>query len=161
MAADRRQSLHGAPACGRSQRRSSGHEPHPRGLTPTRQLAVEAGGRPGRGVPTEGTRAACTPASTLIEGIAAEQLLADTGSDTDAIRAQARRGGRHPVIPPKNNRTAHRASDEDLAKRRPVIEPAFLMRQRWRGIAPRDAQHSTSCLAAVPSRCLALWLNIS
>ena len=67
----------------------------------------------------------------------------------------------HTVIPPKKNRKDQRAYDEDLYKLRHVIENAFLMLKRWRGIATRYAKNSTSFLAAVQSRCLALWLNIS
>ncbi|BFU90230.1 MAG: IS5 family transposase [Nitrospira sp.] len=116
---------------------------------------------PVRVVTTEGTRADCTQASTLIEGIDADHLIADKGYDTDAILEQARRGGMHTVIPPKKNRKDQRAYDEDLYKLRHLIENAFLMLKQWRGIATRYAKNSTSFLAAVQIRCLALWLNIS
>jgi IS5 family transposase len=79
MAHDRRQSWHGPSACGRSQRRESGHEPPQRGLHTKRHLAVEAVGLPVSVVPTEGTRADCTQASPLIEGIDADHLIADKG----------------------------------------------------------------------------------
>ncbi len=116
---------------------------------------------PVRVVTTEGTRADCTQASTLIEGIDADHLIADKGYDTDAILEQARRVGMNTVIPPKKNRKDQRAYDEDLYKLRHLIENAFLMLKRWRGIATRYAKNSTSFLAAVQIRCLALWLNIS
>ena len=65
---------------------------------------------PVRVVTTEGTRADCTQASTLIEGIDADHLIADKGYDTDAILGkQARRVGMHTVIPPKKNRKDQRA----------------------------------------------------
>ena len=38
---------------------------------------------------TEGSRADCTQAIALIEGIGAEALLADRGYDTDAVTEQA------------------------------------------------------------------------
>jgi len=65
------------------------------------------------------------------------------------------------VIPPKKNRTDRRPYDEDLYTLRHLIENAFLHLKRWRGIATRDAKNTTSFLAAVQIRCLALWLNIS
>lgn len=116
---------------------------------------------PARVVITEGTRADCTQARTLIEGIDADHLIADKGYDTDAILEQARRVGMHTVIPPKKNRKDPRAYDEDLYKLRHLIENTFLMLKRWRGIATRYAKNSTSFLAAVQIRCLAIWLKIS
>ncbi len=117
---------------------------------------------PVRIVTTERTRADCTQANTLIiDGIDADHLIADKGYDTYAILEQARRVGMNTVIPPKKNRKDQRAYDEDLYTLRHVIENAFLMLKRWRGIATRYAKNSTSFLAAVHIRCLALWLNIS
>ena len=46
---------------------------------------------PVRVVITQGTTADCRLASTLIEGIDAEYLLADRGYDTDAIIEQAKK----------------------------------------------------------------------
>ena len=56
---------------------------------------------PVRVVITQGTTADCRLASTLIEGIDAEYLLADRGYDTDAIIEQAKKQGMTPVIPLK------------------------------------------------------------
>ena len=50
---------------------------------------------------TEGTRADCTQASRLIEGLHADQLIADKGYDSDAILDQAKAQGMEAVIPPK------------------------------------------------------------
>lgn len=132
-----------------------------KGLNTKIHLAVDTFGMPVRVVTTEGTRADCTQASTLIEGIDADHLIADKGYDTDAILEQARRVGMNAVIPPKKNRKDQIAYDEDLYKLRHLIENAFLMLKRWRGIATRYAKNRTSFLAAVQIRCLALWLNIS
>ena len=49
---------------------------------------------------TEGTRADCSQAEHLIEGIDAEYLLADKGYDSDKIIEKAKEGGMTPVIPP-------------------------------------------------------------
>lgn len=48
---------------------------------------------------TEGTRADCTQADRLIEGLDADYLLADRGYDSNAIIEQARRQGIKAVIP--------------------------------------------------------------
>src|SRR5512143_1113247 len=114
MADDRRQSLQGPSPCGRGQRRKPGHESHQRGLNTTIHLAVDGHGLPIRGVVTEGTRADCTQADSLIKGISAGHLIADQGSDTDAILEQAAVQGMNAVIPPKTNRTVPRSYDKDL-----------------------------------------------
>jgi len=122
---------------------------------------VDAQGLPVRIVVTAGSRADCTQAGRLIEGIDADHLIADKGYDTDAILKQAAAQGMNAVIPPKKNRVTQRPYDEDLYKLRHLVENAFLHLKRWRGIATRYAKNSKSFLAAVQIRCIALWLNIS
>jgi transposase len=97
----------------------------------------------------------------LIEGIAAEHLLADRGYDSDAIVEQAEKQGMKAIIPPRKNRKILREYDKDLYKLRHLVENAFLHLKRWRGIATRYAKNTASFLAAVQIRCLALWANIS
>ena len=161
MADDRRQPLQGPSPCRRSQRRKPGHGPHQRGLNTKIHLAVDAQGLPVRIVVTAGSRADCTQAGRLIEGIDADHLIADKGYDADAILKQAAAQGMNAVIPPKKNRVTQRPYDEDLYKLRHLVENAFLHLKRWRGIATRYAKNSKSFLAAVQIRCIALWLNIS
>jgi len=64
------------------------------------------------------------------------------------------------VIPPKKNRKVLRFYDKDLYKLRHLVENAFLLLKRWRGIATRYAKNTASFLAAVQIRCIAIWLNI-
>ena len=115
---------------------------------------------PVRVLVTQGTRADCTQAGQLIEGITAENLLADRGYDSNAIVKQAKEQGIIAVIPPKKNRKTQRAYDKDLYKLRHMVENAFLHLKRWRGIATRYAKNSASFLAAVHIRCIALWANL-
>jgi transposase len=96
----------------------------------------------------------------LIEGISAEALLADRGYDTDAIIAHALDEGMEVVIPPKRNRKEQRVYDEYLYKLRHLVENAFLILKRWRGIATRYAKTSGAFLAAVQVRCIAIWASI-
>ena len=116
---------------------------------------------PVRIIITKGTRADCTQAGRLIEGITAEHLLADRGYDTNAILEQAQSQGMIAVIPPKKNRKVQREYDKDLYKLRHLVENAFLHLKRWRGIATRYAKNTASFAAAVQIRCIALWANIS
>ena len=120
-------------------------------------LAVDAHGMPVRMVVTAGTTADCTQASTLIEGIDAQYLLADKGYDSNAIIAQAREQGMEPVIPPRKNRKQSRDYDKHLYR----LRHAFLHLKRWRGIATRYAKNTASFLAAVHIRCIAIWAEIS
>ena len=96
----------------------------------------------------------------MIDGIAAEALLADRGYDTDAIIEQALEQGMEVVIPPKKNRKVQREYDEATYKLRHLVENAFLHLKRWRGIATRYAKNAASFLAAVQIRCIDLWCKV-
>jgi transposase len=124
-------------------------------------LAVDAFGMPVRVLVTSGATADCSQTHSLIDGIDAEYLLADKGYDSNAIVKHAESQGMIPVIPPRKNRKEQRHYDKDIYKLRHLVENAFLHLKRWRGIATRYAKNTSSFLAAVQIRCLALWLNIS
>jgi transposase len=96
----------------------------------------------------------------LIEGIDAEYLMGDKGYDSAAIIEKAENQGMITVIPPRNNRKEQRFYDKYLYKLRHLVENAFLILKRWRGIATRYAKNTASFLAAVHIRCIAIWANI-
>ena len=137
-------------------RRQSRDKPHKRGLDTKIYLAVDANGMPVRVLITEGTRADCKEAVHLIEGISAKTLLADRGYDTDKIIACAVASGMEVVIPPKRNRKEQRDYDRYLYRLRHLLENAFLHLKHWRGIAARYAKNTSSFLAAVQIRCIAI-----
>ncbi len=110
---------------------------------------------------TAGNIADCTQACDLIEDIQAENLIADRGYDTNDIVEAATKAGMQAVIPPKKNRKTQREYDRHIYKIRHLVENAFLHLKQWRGIATRYAKRSSSFLAIVQIRCLALWLQIS
>jgi len=109
---------------------------------------------------TEGTTADCTQAEHLIEGVEAENLLADKAYDVDAILEMAQKAGMAAVIPPKKNRKIQREYDKDIYKLRHLVENAFMHLKQWRGIATRYAKNVSSFLAAVQIRCIAIWAKI-
>jgi transposase len=121
---------------------------------------VDAFGMPVRMFITAGTVADCQYGEKLIEGIDAMALLADRGYDTNTIVDKAFAAGMQVVIPPKRNRKDQREYDEYLYRLRHLIENAFLMLKRWRGIATRYAKNTSSFLAAVHIRCIIIWANI-
>ena len=73
----------------RADQAAAGYETHKRGLDTRIHLAVDSSGMPVRAIITEGARADCREAVRLIEGIAAQKLLADRGYDTSEIVAFA------------------------------------------------------------------------
>jgi transposase len=109
---------------------------------------------------TAGTVADCKYGEKLIKGIDASCLLGDRAYDTNAIIAAAIAAGMQVVIPPKKNRKVQREYDEHLYKLRHLVENAFLMLKRWRGIATRYAKNTSSFLAAVHIRCIAIWAKV-
>ena len=117
---------------------------------------------PVRAIITEGTRANYKEDIHLIEGIDAQNLLADRGYDTSEIVAFALSAGINVVIPPKKNRKVQREYDRYLYKIRHLVENAFLWLKRWRGIAiaTRYAKNTSSFLSAVHIRCIAIWLAV-
>jgi len=150
-----------APSCGRGKGRQPRYGDYKRGLNTKLHLAVDAHGMPIRVLVTAGTTADCTQAGKLIEGLTAENLLADKGYDSDAIIEQATEQGMKAQIPPKRNRKEQRHYDKELYKLRHLVENAFLHLKRWRGIATRYAKCTASFLAAEHIRCIALWAAIS
>jgi transposase len=116
---------------------------------------------PVRVIITEGTTADCTQAIALIDGISADNLLADRGYDTDAILTHLEERGMFSVIPPKKSRKAQRYYNKEVYKVRHLVENAFLHLKQWRGIATRYAKNAASFLAAIQIRCTFLWASIS
>ena len=109
---------------------------------------------------TEGTRADCKNAISLIKNLPCKVLLADRGYDTDEIIEYAKKSGIQTVIPPKKNRKIQRHYDEKLYKKRHLVENAFLrLKRAWRGIATRYAKRLSSFIAFVHLACAMDWLR--
>ena len=123
-------------------------------------LAVEGRGLPVRVLVTSGTTADCTQALALLEGFAAESVLADRGYDTNKILNAASRAGMKVVILPKKKRKEQRESDKGVYRVRHLVENAFLHLKGWRGIATCYAKNVSSFASAVHIRCISLWLNV-
>ena len=109
---------------------------------------------------TSGTTADCKLGEKLISGINALALLADRGYDVNSLIRLARSLGMEIAIPPKKNRIKQRSYDKDLYKLRHLIENTFLKLKQWRAIATRYAKNTSSFLASVQIRCIAMWLNL-
>ena len=86
---------------------------------------------------TPGHRNDITQASALIQGYRYKSVIADKGYDSDAFREEIVAGGGVAVIPPRDSRTEPRPYDEDLYKRRNIIERFFHRLKQYRRVATR------------------------
>ena len=109
---------------------------------------------------TAGRVADCTQSEALLNGTAAEYLLADRGYDTNGVLAAARARGMASVIPPKRNRKVAREYDRALYLARHLVENGFGKLKEWRGVATRYAKNTALYLAICRIRALALWAKI-
>ena len=115
---------------------------------------------PVRVIVTDGPRSDCKEAIPLIENLPYKVLLADRGYDTDEIIECAKNSGIQPVIPPKKNRKVQRTYDENLYKKRHLVENTFLrLKRSWRGIATRYVKRLSSFVAFVHLACTMDWLR--
>ena len=137
------------------------HGAHKGGLNTKIHLAVDAPGMPVRAIITDGPRADCKEAIPLIEDLPCKVLLADRGYDTDEIIECAKNSGIQPVISPKKNRKFQRTYDENLYKKRHLVENAFLrLKRSWRGIATRYVKKLSSFVVFVHLACAMDWLRL-
>ena len=160
MAHDRRKPHKSPSPRKRRSRRQPRYCEDKRGLNSKIHLAVDAHGMPVRIYITSGTTADCTQACRLVEEIDADCLIADKGYDSDAIVSTAAERGMTVVIPPRSNRKSQREYDKYLYRTGYLVENAFLKLKRWRGIATLYAKYTSSFLAAVQIRCIALWAEV-
>ena len=86
--------------------------------------------------------------------------MGDKGYDSDKFIETAEQAGMITVIPPRSNKKVQRFYDKDLYKLRHLVENAFLILKRWRGIATRYAKNALSFLAAVHIRCISIWTKV-
>ena len=148
----------GAPArCGRSKKgdppsiaaareglgRSRG------GLTTKLHAACDALGNPIRYLLTPGQRNDVTQASALLDGYAADAVLADKGYDAGWLVEQIEAAGAVAVIPPKKNRTVQRSYDADLYGERNEIERLFNRLKHYRRVATRYEKTGRNYLSVV------------
>ena len=147
----------GAHACLRSQRRESRNRTLKRGITSKVHLAVDKNGVPVRCIVTDGVTADCSKACELIDNTNAKGLIADKGYDSNEIVDFAQNLNMKVVIPPRKNRKVSRDYDKNIYKTRRLVENAFLLIKRWRGVAFSFAKNLSSFASIISIRCLALW----
>jgi len=88
-----------------------------------------------------------TQAAPLLEGLAAEQVIADKGYDGDKVLQIVHDQGGQAVIPPKRNRKVQRLYDKQLYRERNHIERLFAKLKQCRRIATRYDKTARNFLA--------------
>ena len=116
---------------------------------------------PVRIIITAGSRSDIGQAFPLVQGMDARFVLADKAYSAHRFREQPKENDVQAVMPPiqRGNRSLIKY-DNYLYKMRHIIENTFLALKQWRAVATRYAKRSSSFLAAVQVRCIALWCKI-
>lgn len=88
-----------------------------------------------------------TQAEPLLEGLAAEHVIADKGYDGNQVLETIHSHGGQAVIPPKSNRKDQRPYDRQLYRERNHIERLFARLKQCRRIATRYDKTARNFLA--------------
>jgi transposase len=119
---------------------------------------VDAKGRPLHVTLTPGERHEMTAARELAD-YASGAFIADTGYDSNELRAELRARGIKPVIHSKPERKRALPLDRKLYRIRYLVEVCFHDLKRFRAIGTRYDKTKASFLAFVQVACICLWLN--
>jgi transposase len=128
------------------------------GLTTKIHRLCNALGQPLDFVVTAGQVADCTQALPLRGERKAEAVLADKGSDTDALVQHIEAAGAPAVIPPKANRKTQRPYNKALYKQRNQIERCFSKLKQFRRVATRFEKNRINFQAVIALACSVLLL---
>lgn len=107
------------------------------GVSTKIHVAVDGMGKPTRIFLSPGQDHDVTKGAELLQGSQVEKVLADKAYDSDKLIAQIEAQGATPVIPPRANRTEHRAYDRKEYKKRNVVERFVNVLKQCRRVATR------------------------
>ena len=99
------------------------------------------------------------PAADLIDGLAAEHLIADKAYDSHPLYAKIIEQGGDPVVPPRRNRLRKHSYDQGISKERNRIEGFFNRIKHCRRIATRYDKLAQTFMGFVKLACIMLWLK--
>ena len=120
------------------------------GFTTKLNAAVNDAFLPLRFTLTAGARHDVTEAPVLITGYTCEYVIADAETyDSDALRETIVSQGAVAVIRPRKNRVEDRPYDEEIYKRRNVIERFFHRLKQYRRVATRYDKYACRYLGFV------------
>jgi transposase len=99
------------------------------------------------------------PACDLIEGLAAENVIADKAYDGQRLYDKVIAQGGDPVVPPRRHRKRKHAYDEALYKERNRVENFFKRIKHCRRIATRYDKLAHTFMGFVVLASIMLWLR--
>jgi transposase len=108
---------------------------------------------------TAGQRGDVPQAETLIEGLAAEVVMADTAYDADHFRQAIADKGALAVIPNNPSRTKKYSVDKHLYAQRHLVECCFSKLKQFRRVATRFEKTAQNYRAVVTLAAIVLWLR--
>lgn len=121
-------------------------------------MASDALGNPVRWQLTGGEVHDITQAPALIEGLGAEQVIADKGYDSNAFVTLIQASGAQAVIPGRKNRLAPRDYDRHAYQERHLIECLFNRLKQFRRIATRYEKLARNFLSMLNLATAYVWL---
>jgi transposase len=122
-------------------------------------LAVRGLGCPVGFVLTPGQAGDAPQAATLLQGQAAEAVIADTAYDADHIREAIAQIGAEAVIPSSPSRSLKHPLDRHLYTERHLVECCFSKLKQFRRVATRFEKTAQNYLAVVTIAATLLWLR--
>jgi transposase len=122
-------------------------------------MAVRGLGCPVRFTLTAGQRGDAPQADLLIEGLAAQVVMADTAYDADRLRKIIADKGAVAVIPNNPSRALKHPLDKHLYAQRHLVECCFSKLKQFRRVATRFEKTARNYLAVVTLAAIVLWLR--
>lgn len=122
-------------------------------------MAVRGLGCPVRFVLTAGHRGDAPQAETLIHGLSADFVMADTAYDSDRLRDAIADKGATAVIPNNPSRARKHPLDKHLYAQRHLIECCFSKLKQFRRVATRFEKTAKHYLAIVTLAAIVLWIR--
>jgi len=108
---------------------------------------------------TAGQRGDAPQAGTLIEGMPARVVMADTAYDSDQFRQAIADKGAVAVIPNNPSRALKHPLDKHLYAQRHLVECCFSKLKQFRRVATRFEKTARNYLAIVTIAAIALWIR--
>jgi transposase len=122
-------------------------------------MAVRGLGCPVRITLTAGQKGDALQAAALIEGLAAEVVMADAAYDADHLRHAIAAKGALAVIPNNPSHAIKYPLDKHLYAQRHLIECCFSKLKQFRRVATRFEKTARNFLAVVTLAATILWLR--
>ena len=116
-------------------------------------------GLPVRFLLTAGQRGDAPQAGSLIEGLPAEIVMADTAYDADHLREAVAEKGAVAVIPNNPSRAQKYPLDQHLYAQRHLVECCFSRLKQFRRVATRYEKTARNYLAVLHLAAAMLWMR--